>query len=93
MQLASADWDGLEDQGPVAADLSADQCHRITTLRQSFVGLPTLLDLLMPLRLRLHSTLSQRKPSRPLLLRLNNEDLCLNPPSREVWRGEAIPEH
>ena len=42
-------------------------------------------DLLM--RLRLHCTLSQRQPSRPSLLQLNNDDLCLDPSTREVWRG------
>ena len=42
-------------------------------------------DLLM--RLRLHCTLSQRQPSRPSLLQLKNDDLCLDPSTREVWRG------
>ena len=42
-------------------------------------------DLLM--RLRLHCTLSQRQPSRPSLLQLQNDDLCLDPSTREVWRG------
>ena len=42
-------------------------------------------DLLM--RLRLHCTLSKRQPSRPSLLQLNNDDLCLDPSTREVWRG------
>ena len=42
-------------------------------------------DLLM--RLRLHCTLSQRQPSRPSLLQLNNDNLCLDPSTREVWRG------
>ena len=43
-------------------------------------------DLLM--RLRLHRTLSQREPSQPSLLQLKNDDLCLDPSSRKVWRGE-----
>ena len=43
-------------------------------------------DLLM--RLRLLNILSQRNPSRPSLLRLNNEDLCLDLSTHEVWRGE-----
>ena len=42
-------------------------------------------DLLM--RLRLHCTLSQRQPIRPSLLQLKNDDLCLDPSTREVWRG------
>ena len=42
-------------------------------------------DLLM--RLRLHCTLSQRQPSRPSLLQLKNDNLCLDPSTREVWRG------
>jgi DNA-binding response OmpR family regulator len=42
-------------------------------------------DLLM--RLRLHCTLSQRQPSRPSLLQLKNDDLCLDPSTRGVWRG------
>ena len=42
-------------------------------------------DLLM--RLRLHCPLSQRQPSRPSLLQLKNDDLCLDPSTREVWRG------
>ena len=42
-------------------------------------------DLLM--RLRLHCTLSQRQPSRPSLLQLKTDDLCLDPSTREVWRG------
>lgn len=42
-------------------------------------------DLLM--RLRLHCTLSQWQPSRPSLLQLKNDDLCLDPSTREVWRG------
>ena len=42
-------------------------------------------DLLM--RLRFHCTLSQRQPSRPSLLQLKNYDLCLDPSTREVWRG------
>ena len=42
-------------------------------------------DLLM--RLRLHCTLSQRQPSRPSLLQLKNDDLCLDPSTRDVWRG------
>ena len=42
-------------------------------------------DLLM--RLRLHCTLSQRQPSRPSLPQLKNDDLCLDPSTREVWRG------
>ena len=42
-------------------------------------------DLLM--RLRLHCTLSQRQPSRPSLLQLKSDDLCLDPSTREVWRG------
>ena len=42
-------------------------------------------DLLM--RLRLHCTLSQRQPSRPSLLQLKNDDLCLDPSTREAWRG------
>ena len=42
-------------------------------------------DLLM--RLRLHCTLSQRQPSRPSLLQLKNDDLCLDSSTREVWRG------
>ena len=42
-------------------------------------------DLLM--RLRLHCTLSQRQPSQPSLLQLKNDDLCLDPATREVWRG------
>jgi DNA-binding response OmpR family regulator len=113
--LAFADWDGLEDQWPVVAVISADQRHRIARLRQNFVGLPILLDMVnnrvhaspecllsdaddfwlsgsapsyLLMRLRLHITLSQRKPDRPSLLRLNNEDLCLDPSTREVWRGE-----
>ena len=40
-------------------------------------------DLLM----RLHCTLSQRQPSRPSLLQLKNDDLCLDPSTREIWRG------
>ena len=113
--LAVAEWDGLEDQGPVAAILSADQRHRIAMLRQSFVGLPILLDLVddsvvarseflqtgaddfwlsgsapsdLLMRLRLHSTLSQRQPSRSSLLQLKNGDLGLDPSTREVWRGD-----
>ena len=89
MHLAFADWDGLDDQVPVAAVLSADHGHLIAMLRQSFVGLSILLDLVddsvharsecllsgaddfwlsgsspsdLLMRLRLHSTLSQRKP-------------------------------
>ena len=42
-------------------------------------------DLLM--RLRLHCTLSQRQSSRPSLLQSKNDDLCLDPSTREVWRG------
>jgi DNA-binding response OmpR family regulator len=46
-------------------------------------------DLLM--RLRLHCTLSQRQPSRPSLLQLKSDDLCLDPSTREVWRaGRAL---
>ena len=111
--LAVADWDGLEDQWPVAAVLSADQRHRIEILRQSFAGLPILFDLVddsvdaraeclqsgaddfwlsgsapSDLLMRLHSTLSQREPSRPSLLQPKNEDLCLDPSTREVWRGD-----
>ena len=40
-------------------------------------------DLLM----RLHCTLSQRQPSRPSLLQLKNDDLCLDPSTREIWLG------
>lgn len=112
--LAVADWDGLKNQGPVAAVLAADQCHRIALLRHRFAGLPLLLDLVVDsvdaraeflqtgaddfwlsgsapsdllMRLRLHCTLSQRQPSRPSLLQLKNDDLCLDPSTREVWRG------
>ncbi len=41
----------------------------------------------LSMRLRLHCTLSQRQPSRPSLLQLKNDDLCLDPSTREVWRG------
>jgi DNA-binding response OmpR family regulator len=112
--LAVADWDGLKNQGPVAAVLAADQRHRIALLRHRFAGLPLLLDLVVDsvddraeflqtgaddfwlsgsgpsdllMRLRLHCTLSQRQPSRPSLLQLKNDDLCLDPSTREVWRG------
>ena len=112
--LAVADWNGLKNQGPVAAVLAADQRHRIALLRHRFAGLPLLLDLVVDsvdaraeflqtgaddfwlsgsapsdllMRLRLHCTLSQRQPSRPSLLQLKNDDLCLDPSTREVWRG------
>mgnify|MGYP003316733121 CR=1 FL=1 len=112
--LAFAYWDGLEDQWPLAAVLSADQRHRIAILRQSFTARRILLDLVVDsedaraeflhtgaddfwlsgsapsdllMRLRLHCTLSQRQPSRPSLLQLKNDDLCLDPSTREVWRG------
>ena len=39
------------------------------------------------IQLRLHCTLSQRQPRRPSLLQLKNDDLCLDPSTREVWRG------
>ena len=112
--LSLADWDGLKNQGPVAAVLAADQHQRIALLRHRFAGLPLLLDLVVDsvdaraeflqtgaddfwlsgsapsdllMRLRLHCTLSQRQPSRPSLLQLKNDDLCLDPSTREVWRG------
>jgi DNA-binding response OmpR family regulator len=112
--LAVADWDGLKNQGPVAAVLAADQRHRIALLRHRFAGLPLLLDLVVDsvdaraeflqtgaddfwlsgsapsdllMRLQLHCTLSQRQPRRPSLLQLKNDDLCLDPSTREVWRG------
>ena len=112
--LAVADWDGLKNQGPVAAVLAADQRQRIALLRHRFAGLPLLLDLVVDsvdaraeflqtgaddfwlsgsapsdllMRLRLHCTLLQRQPSRRSLLQLKNDDLCLDPSTREVWRG------
>ena len=45
--LAVADWDGLKNQGPVAAVLAADQRQRIALLRHRFAGLPLLLDLVV----------------------------------------------
>ena len=45
--LAVADWDGLKNQGPVAAVLAADQRQRIALLRHRFAGLPLLLDLVL----------------------------------------------